>query len=106
VKGLAWSEEVVMIRAVEEIQNRIAPVLREHGVRRAGIFGSTARGEARPDSDLDLLVEFEEGRSLLDLVDLRLVLEDLLGREADVVTYASLHPQLRKRVLEEQVEIL
>jgi predicted nucleotidyltransferase len=95
-----------MIRAVEEIQDRIAPVLREHGVRRAGIFGSTARGEARPDSDLDLLVEFEEGRSLLDLVDLRLVLEDLLGREADVVTYASLHPQLRKRVLEEQVEIL
>jgi predicted nucleotidyltransferase len=95
-----------MIRAVEEIQNRIAPVLREHGVRRAGIFGSTARGEARPDSDIDLLVEFEEGRSLLDLVDLRLVLEDLLGREADVVTYASLHPKLRKRVLEEQVEIL
>jgi predicted nucleotidyltransferase len=103
---LAWILEVVMIRAVEEIQNRSAPVLREHGVRRAGIFGSTARGEARPDSDLDLLVEFEEGRSLLDLVDLRLVLEDLLGREADVVTYASLHPQLRKKVLEEQVEIL
>jgi predicted nucleotidyltransferase len=64
------------------------------------------RGEARPDSDLDLLVEFEEGRSLLDLVDLRLVLEDMLGREADVVTYASLHPLLRERVLGEQVEIL
>ena len=95
-----------MSRAIEEIRNRITPVLREHGVRRAGIFGSTARGEARPESDLDLLVEFEEGRSLLDLVDLRLVLEDLLGREADVVTYASLHPRLRERVLEEQVEIL
>lgn len=95
-----------MSRAIEEIRNRIAPVLRKHGVRRAGIFGSTARGEARPESDLDLLVEFEEGRSLLDLVDLRLVLEDLLGREADVVTYASLHPGLRERVLEEQVEIL
>ena len=95
-----------MSRAIEEIRNRITPVLRKHGVRRAGIFGSTARGEARPESDLDLLVEFEEGRSLLDLVDLRLVLEDLLGREADVVTYASLHPRLRERVLEEQVEIL
>ena len=95
-----------MSRAIEEIRNRITPVLRKHGVRRAWIFGSIARGEARPESDLDLLVEFEEGRSLLDLVDLRLVLEDLLGREADVVTYASLHPGLRERVLEEQVEIL
>jgi predicted nucleotidyltransferase len=95
-----------MNRAIEEIQHQIAPVLREHGVRRAAVFGSTARGEARPDSDLDLLVEFEEGRSLLDLVDLRLVLEDMLGREADVVTYASLHPLLRDSVLGEQVEIL
>ncbi len=95
-----------MTRAVQVIKERIAPVLREHGVRRAAVFGSTARGEDRPGSDLDLLVEFEQGRSLLDLIDLQLVLEDLLGREADVVTYASLHPLLRERVLAEQVEIL
>lgn len=105
-KCLALEREVLMTRAVQELKERIAPVLREHGVRRAAIFGSTARGEDRPGSDLDLLVDFEEGRSLLDLVELRLVLEDLLGRGADVITYASLHPRLRERVLEEQVEIL
>jgi predicted nucleotidyltransferase len=46
---------------VADIQNRILPILREHGVRRAGVFGSRARGEERPDSDLDLLVELESG---------------------------------------------
>lgn len=95
-----------MKQGVTEIKERIVPVLREHGVRRAALFGSAARGEEHTGSDIDLLVEFEEGRTLLDLVDLRIVLQELLGRVADVVTYASLHPMLRDRVLKEQVEIL
>ncbi len=95
-----------MTQSLIDIQQRLPPVLRRHGVRRAAVFGSTARGDDRSDSDLDLLVEFEAGRSLLDLVDLRMVLKELLGRDADVVTYASLHPSLRNQILSEQVEIL
>jgi predicted nucleotidyltransferase len=89
-----------------DLGKRVTPALRRHGVVRAGIFGSTARGEAGEESDLDVLVEFEAGRTLFDLVDLRDELSLLLGRDADVVTYRSLHPMLRERVLREQVSIL
>lgn len=95
-----------MIPTLDEIRDRLPPILLRHGVRRAAVFGSAARGEARSDSDLDLLVEFESGRTLLDLASLRAVLHDELGREADVVTYDSLHPALRNAVLAERVEIL
>jgi uncharacterized protein len=94
------------MQSLREIRHHLPPVLRRHGVRRAAVFGSFARGEARAESDVDLLVEFEPDRSLLDLVDLRQTLSVLLGRDADVVTYASIHPALRTRILREQVEIL
>jgi predicted nucleotidyltransferase len=70
------------------------------------VFGSAARGEATPQSDLDLLVEFEPGRTLLDLSGLRIELGELLGVEADVVTYRSIHPRLRDRILRDQIPIL
>ena len=82
------------------------PTLRRRGVVRASIFGSVARGEARPESDLDLLVEFEPGRTLLDLSGLRLDLEEELGRRVDVVTRNGLHPKLKASILRELVEIL
>lgn len=95
-----------MANDLSELGKRVTPALRRHGVVRAGVFGSAARGEARAASDLDVLVEFEAGRTLFDLVDLREELTRLLGREADVVTYQSLHPRLRERVLRDQVPIL
>jgi predicted nucleotidyltransferase len=95
-----------MVESIEEIGRHITPLLREHGVVRAGIFGSHARGTATPSSDLDVVVEFECGRTLLDLVRLREDLIKALGLEADVVTYRSLHPRLRDRILGEQVRVL
>lgn len=80
--------------------------MRARGVVRAAVFGSVARGEERPGSDVDFLVELEPGRTLLDLSGLRLELMDRLGREVDVVTYRALHPKLRDRILAEQVPIL
>jgi predicted nucleotidyltransferase len=91
---------------VEEIEKKIAPVLKRYGVSRAAIFGSYARGEEREDSDIDILVEFEGDRSLLDLAGLKIELEEALGRSVDVLTYNSLHPLLRDRILNEQKVIL
>lgn len=82
------------------------PVLRRHGVTRASIVGSTARGDATQTSDIDILVELPPDRSLLDLVDLRLELESLLGRRVDLAEFDDLHPLLRDQMLAEQVPVL
>lgn len=95
-----------MTAAVAKLRNRVADTLRDRGVVRAFVFGSFARGEDSPESDVDFLVEFEPGRSLLDLSGLRLDLQDVLGRDVDVVTLPALHPKLKDRILAERVEIL
>jgi predicted nucleotidyltransferase len=74
-------------------------VVARHGARRVRLLGSRARGDARPDSDADLLVRLDEGRDLLDLIALRQELEERFGLRFDVVTKAALSPHLRERVL-------
>ena len=91
---------------IEEIKGIIIEALGKHGVRRASLFGSVVTGEATVNSDIDILVEFEGRKSLLDLVELKMELEDLLGKKVDVLTYESLHPLLKERILEEQEAIL
>lgn len=93
-------------RDLDAIRERAMVALRKYGVVRAGVFGSFVRGAQRPSSDVDFLVEFEPGRSLLDLSGLRLDLIEALGRDVDVVTRNALHPAMRDAVLAEQVEIL
>lgn len=95
-----------MTAKVQKIQEQLAPSLKTYGVKKAGLFGSFVRGEQCEDSDFDLLVEFEQGRSLLDLVGLKIDLEQKLGRKVDVLTYNSLHPLLRDKILREQRVIL
>jgi predicted nucleotidyltransferase len=80
-------------------------VAARYGARDVRIFGSLARGEARPDSDVDLLVSLEPSRSLLDLIALKQDLEDLLGCRVDVVTEAAVSPYLRERVLKDAVAL-
>lgn len=85
----------------------ISKILVESGVERAALFGSFARGDATKDSDIDLLIEFKgKKKSLLDLAALKMKLQEDLGRNVDLVTYNSLHPLLRERILSEQVIIL
>jgi predicted nucleotidyltransferase len=90
---------------VEELGRRIIPVLRRFGVKRASLFGSSARGEEGEGSDIDIVVEFDVGKSLLDLAGLKIELEEALGRKVDVLTYNSIHPLLRDRILKEQKPI-
>jgi hypothetical protein len=76
-----------------------------HGARNVRVFGSTARGEGGVASDLDLLVEMEAGRSLLDLVGLWQDLEDLLGTHVDVLSDGGVSPHLRERIYAEAVPL-
>jgi predicted nucleotidyltransferase len=82
-------------------RDEILRIAAKHGARNVRVFGSAARGEAGPTSDVDLLVEFEPGRSLLDHVALIQDLEDLLGRKVDVVTEKAVYWLLRRRILKE-----
>lgn len=77
----------------------------EHGAGNVRIFGSVARGDDRPDSDIDLVVTLEPGRTLLDLAELELRLEQLLGRKVDVVTERSIRPPIRAGVLSDAIDV-
>lgn len=76
-----------------------------HGVRNVRVFGSVARGDDRADSDLDLLVDVEHGRSSLDVIGLEQDLEELLGRPVQVVSERGLSHYLEERVLAEAVAL-
>lgn len=93
-------------RDVPQLGSEVAEVMRRRGVVRAGVFGSAARGETHTDSDVDFLVEFEEGRTLLDLSGLCLDLVAVLGRNVDVATPNSLHPVLEDQIMRDLVPIL
>ena len=76
-----------------------------HGARNLRVFGSVARGDSDEDSDLDLLVDMEAGRSLLDMGGLLMELQDMLGCKVDVVSEKGLSPRIRERVLNEAVPL-
>jgi uncharacterized protein len=83
----------------------ISRIAAAHGALNVRLFGSVRRGESNSFSDLDLLVDMAEGRSLFDLVALGNELEEALGVEVDVVTERSLSPYLRDRILAEAVAL-
>lgn len=87
-----------MTQDVERNRSAILGVAARHGARNVRVFGSVARGDDRPGSDIDLLVEMASDRSLLDLVALEQELETLLRRPVDVVTEESLAPSIRQRI--------
>ena len=92
----------------ELLQSNREEILRiaaRYGAYNVRIFGSVARGEADEQSDIDLLVNMEPGRSLLDLCGLLIDLEELLGRKVDVVTEKGLRDRIRERVLKEAVAL-
>ncbi len=92
----------------ELLQTKREDILRtanRHGAFNVRIFGSVARGEADSESDIDLLVDMEPGRSLFDLSGLLRDLEDMLGCHVDVVTERGLRDRIRERVLKEAVAL-
>jgi uncharacterized protein len=96
---------MVTLDAIRGRRRRLLTVAARHGARNLRVFGSVARGEADPASDLDLLVDLEPGRSLVDLGALLVELEAELGMRVDVVTEAGLRPVIRERVLRDAVPL-
>ena len=92
-------EDMDFANLIKHKREQILEVARRHGAKNLRFFGSFARGEAGPDSDVDILVDMEPDRSLFDLGELKTDLEALLDKKVDVVTYNSLHPLLRERIL-------
>lgn len=90
---------------VRHHRQQLREVARRHGARNLRVFGSTARGEARADSDVDLLVDLEPGRTLLDLVALRREASAVLGRPADVMTAEMLRGPVRSEAERDAVPV-
>jgi predicted nucleotidyltransferase len=86
-------------------RNDILRLAAQHGARNVRVFGSMARGEASPTSDIDLLVKMDRGRSLLDLIELSQELESVLHRKVDILTDEGLSPYLEQRIHAEAVPL-
>ena len=90
--------------SIDELRARrheILSMASRHGASEIRVFGSVLHGNDRPDSDIDLLAEFEPGRSLLDVIGLEQELGELLGRRVEVLTVGGLSPYLEERILAE-----
>lgn len=90
---------------LQTIKSKILPILHKHEIKRAGIFGSMARGNVTPDSDVDILVELGTPISLLDFVGIKLELEDALEKKVDLVEYEALKVGLKENILNEEIRI-
>lgn len=89
---------------VRRLEERLAWIREAFGAKRIGIFGSVARGEETPTSDIDILVEFARGRATFqNFMDLIRYLEDLFGRRVDLVTTGGIDPYLRRYIEDEVI---
>ena len=89
---------------IEKLKPIIAKFLKKKGIARAGIFGSYAKNKQNKKSDIGILIEFKG--SLLDLVGIELELEKLLKKKIDLLTYNSINPLLKQKILSEEVKII
>ena len=89
----------------EEIYQNILPFVDEYGIKRVGVFGSFARGEATESSDIDLVFDFQKDFGLLALSGLKIALEEKLDKKIDIVEFSSLDPSLAENIKDEVIMI-
>lgn len=92
-------------QALQCLKAHKAEIFSRYGVKRLALFGSTVRDEAREDSDVDLLVDFESQATFRGYFDLKFYLEDLLGREVDLVCADAVRPRLRPYIEQDAVDV-
>ena len=104
-KALGLKIKDKRMQIIEKLKPKIIKILKKYHIKKAGIFGSYARGEARKDSDIDLLVEPAPGMGL-EFVGMNLELEEEMGKKVHLVTYRFISPYIRKNILKDEVRIL
>ena len=94
----------------EEILNKlkakIIKILKNNNIKKAGIFGSYARGDFKKNSDIDILIQPSKNMSLLDISGLKIELEAVLNKKTDLVSYKYIHPYLKNKILRSEVKII
>ena len=95
-----------MNNEIELIKKKILPVLKEHKVTKAGIFGSCARGEQNKKSDLDILIEVNDNMGLIAFISLKMLIEKAIKKKIDLVEYDAIRKELREKILNEEIPII
>jgi len=95
-----------MKKELESIKFKVTPIFKKHGVSKAGIFGSYARGEQNSKSDIDFLIKIKDEASLTDLIKLKLLIQRNLNKKIDLVEYETIRPELKDRILNEEIRIM
>jgi len=91
---------------IEDIKEKIIPLLKKNKVTKAGIFGSYARGEQTKKSDVDILVEVNDNMGLIGFISLKMLIEKAIKRKIDLVEYGSIKKELKKNILNEEIPII
>jgi len=90
---------------VDKYVVKIIPILKKYGVTRASLFGSVVRGEETKESDIDILVEVPDSKSLFDMMDIQFELEDALKKKVDLIEYKGIKPALKDSILSSRLPI-
>ena len=94
------------ITSLTMIKKKIIKILKENNITRAGIFGSYGKGKAKKTSDIDILIELKPDVSLLGIIRLKMLLEKATKKNVDLVEYETIKPQIREKILNEEVRII
>ena len=92
-------------KELERIKKLITPILKKYGIKKAGIFGSYARGDYSKNSDIDILVKLPRGIGL-EFIGIELELEEKLGKKVHLVTYKYVHPYIKKNIFSEEISVI
>ena len=93
-------------KEIEKIKSKILPILKEYRVKKAGIFGSYARGEQNKNSDVDILIELGKNFSLTDVIHLKLLLQKNLKKKVDLMEYDTIRKELKDSILNDEIQII
>ena len=85
------------------IKESLSPFINEYGISKAGVFGSYARNQANESSDIDLIIDFQKEFGLIKLLNLKMLLEEKLGKKVDIIEYSCLKPDFANSVLKEVI---
>jgi len=91
---------------LDKLKLKIVEILKKNNIKKAGIFGSYARGDFKKNSDIDILIEPSKNMSLLDISGIKIELEDNLNKKVDLVSYNYIHPNLKENILKSELKII